>query len=988
VDQFYFEEGYLEPSYFTVIREADSAVTVTASLSADVIIADATGYYIPDYIAVDYFTGAGVVVEASGEWTASFTQTAQVNKTNDIDLFAFSEAAIAVQIEVTRTTNIAVTAVFDIATDGRRFRDITAAEESLFDFNAVIERSRATSIDVQAAFSFACTTTIISPAIQGDANLESLSALAATANRIQQGSSSLSSTTELSAIISHIEGADIVADGFAELSAELTNVSKESSVALNSSSTMSVSGGFKLQYSAELNAYSSITTSRYFGTGRPRTPVVTTTPTTLSDMLTTAQSKFGSHSITYHNNGFNTVSQITASSPYSRPGANESWVYEIFYYYTSSFNLTNIINLGFSGTGFFSCSANGRRINLTTYKVGVTNTVEGTVNLLNANTWNHILIVYHNGRISAYANGTRSNTIDLSALTSTNWNSNTFTLTAAVREFTYFDEISLFKGTNLGYDPTLTSITVPVSSRSNNDNAQLIWHLDGNANDDIKITQTGAAALISNAIINATLTGPQRGSANLQSTASLTATISHIESIEIQAFTNASLNANIDKIKNAEAVSNLETQLSALGNIVSSNSAELASEFNQTSDTDRIRDNEITTDSVASQLSVVAKIADFFVNADVVAEIIVDAVKTTDAISSKSAITSVSISAVKSADYSAAIATVASIAISTDRIRNNAIALSSTLSVDALVNVQRDGEAELVSEFSTEITTQGIIDIIALVMSSGTLAFTPTITRTVAVDLDSEFTQTTETFDSLSQQGSADLNSEFAQTVDNQRIRYASVTTESIASNLAVVAVITNTGITLTTTANLSAEGRKFSGITENLSAESNLSTTGTRIQEISETVESEFTVLVNARKDTDTAADVIIQSNLTAVAVKGTEILLQAFTNAAMTTIAGRIRDISSAVDIIVSQTAQADRLRDAVISTEAIAVQMIVAGKKVETITTAPVISTLTVSANVLHLDEYVYVIPGEGRSYTINGETRLRKIAGESREFTIRR
>ena len=84
MDQFYFEEGYLEPSYFTVIREAELAATVSSSLSAAVIIADATGYYISDYIEIDYFVGGGATVDASGAWSSLFTQTAQVTRIQEV----------------------------------------------------------------------------------------------------------------------------------------------------------------------------------------------------------------------------------------------------------------------------------------------------------------------------------------------------------------------------------------------------------------------------------------------------------------------------------------------------------------------------------------------------------------------------------------------------------------------------------------------------------------------------------------------------------------------------------------------------------------------------------------------------------------------------------------------------------------------------------------------------------------------------------------
>jgi hypothetical protein len=84
VDQLYFEEGYLEAGYYTIIREAELAVTATSSLSAAVIIADSTGYYIPDYIEVDYFVGGGALVDATGALSSLFTQTAQATRIQEV----------------------------------------------------------------------------------------------------------------------------------------------------------------------------------------------------------------------------------------------------------------------------------------------------------------------------------------------------------------------------------------------------------------------------------------------------------------------------------------------------------------------------------------------------------------------------------------------------------------------------------------------------------------------------------------------------------------------------------------------------------------------------------------------------------------------------------------------------------------------------------------------------------------------------------------
>jgi hypothetical protein len=194
VDQFYFEEGYFEGRYFGYIA------------SAELILAP---YLVEGYIDADYYftaggqsvlvclaqTFRGVDVFAQGAFAADFvlsalaqpntklananfdvisTLTAQaqplikdafaelsvsvslsgtISHIEGADLFAFSESQLALEVSVIRDNNISASVAFDIATDGRVFRDLASAPVSLFDFVAANERSRAFQMETQTAFS-------------------------------------------------------------------------------------------------------------------------------------------------------------------------------------------------------------------------------------------------------------------------------------------------------------------------------------------------------------------------------------------------------------------------------------------------------------------------------------------------------------------------------------------------------------------------------------------------------------------------------------------------------------------------------------------------------------------------------------------------------------------------------------------------------------------------------------------------------------------
>jgi len=171
-DNLYIELDYFTPEeYYTYEAVAQSALAAESTFACDANV-----------------IAGGEIVIASGDLPAFATLTVTISHLEGSDMFAFAEAALAAAVDRIRDNNIAATAVFDIATDGRVFRDLAAAPTSLFDFDVVNERSREFNLDAQAAFS-----------------------LAADNTRLKLFGSDLTTTSEIFCVISHIEGADIVA---------------------------------------------------------------------------------------------------------------------------------------------------------------------------------------------------------------------------------------------------------------------------------------------------------------------------------------------------------------------------------------------------------------------------------------------------------------------------------------------------------------------------------------------------------------------------------------------------------------------------------------------------------------------------------------------------------------------------------------------------------------------------------------------------------
>lgn len=216
-DLYYYETGYTDDGYFVYTANADAAPVATASVACE----------------------AGKITEVQSAISSSFSVSAIGSRNADIDLFAFSDAAIAVQVDRIRDTNIQATGIFDIATDFIRVKNSDADVDAIF--SAVIDglRSRDTIIETQAAFSFdvlayrvkniTCDVNSnfsvvaegsVTSNIIGESNQTSTFTLSATGNKIIDIGSNIYSNVEVNATISHIEGADLTAFNNVSLTAQ------------------------------------------------------------------------------------------------------------------------------------------------------------------------------------------------------------------------------------------------------------------------------------------------------------------------------------------------------------------------------------------------------------------------------------------------------------------------------------------------------------------------------------------------------------------------------------------------------------------------------------------------------------------------------------------------------------------------------------------------------------------------------------------------
>lgn len=151
MDQFYYESGYIDDSYFVYVADAACSAETTTTVTCvggKILTAESQQ-------AVEFAQSvtASRIVDAVSSVSVEFAQTTLASRATDIDLFAFGEAAIAAQVSRIRDNNVETSTVFSISAEVTRIRDLDADAAAII--SAIINGSRSLigSSAAQAAFS-------------------------------------------------------------------------------------------------------------------------------------------------------------------------------------------------------------------------------------------------------------------------------------------------------------------------------------------------------------------------------------------------------------------------------------------------------------------------------------------------------------------------------------------------------------------------------------------------------------------------------------------------------------------------------------------------------------------------------------------------------------------------------------------------------------------------------------------------------------------
>lgn len=158
-DLYYIEEGYYDIGYYVYTADAESAVTSNFSQTCDAEVLLSGGIIEASAnfnTANSVIANAGKIAAGNITMASSFSQTVTISHIHGSDLFAFSQAAIAIQIDRIRSTNISVSGAYTVTANAERTRYISGSLDSIVDFTAIVSRS----ISIQAAHSAAFSLTV------------------------------------------------------------------------------------------------------------------------------------------------------------------------------------------------------------------------------------------------------------------------------------------------------------------------------------------------------------------------------------------------------------------------------------------------------------------------------------------------------------------------------------------------------------------------------------------------------------------------------------------------------------------------------------------------------------------------------------------------------------------------------------------------------------------------------------------------------------
>lgn len=740
MDEFYFEQGYITTSYFGYIANADSG----------------SRYLVENYHVIDYFEYRGMLsfiacdfdvviigttkeaeatfftvfsgsqsAEKTAGFTAnietSFTQTAIGQRDRDIDLFAFSDAAIQAQVNRIRDTNIAATEFFSVSSDVARIRSLDADAEDQFVFVGINERSRDFDLQTQAAFSFVVDidafNLVAADLISEFTQIVSIDKLRSFSADLADSFSVNVQETRLRLADLQVQTASTVTCDFIVVrDAHLTafdnialgctpNYQAVSSQNLVSQFSVTPTVGFRKSTNATIRGHFSILTSRYAGSDRPKTISGTFTSTQLINQGTRL-TDFSS--IPFSDNWFFTIGfQISPSIRYETSDSTR-----FFYIPLGTRNGINcFLRASYRYRGSEGLTVTAQAV------IGGAATVTGTNSTgpLYNNTiplnWTVSFSFTGGQRLAVYQNGQRyavNNDVPTNGWTIPNNETvsfgTDFPYTRNSSVHTLYTDYAWFATGNYSESGS-ANLNLPYPL-VNTEDTVFLYLFNGNGQETLNLTLSGNATINSQASLSNSISGTFGFRSNLNSQSTLTATVGTLEDINLVAFSDAALTGNVSVITDTVVASNIETNQTTVNSRVRYQSSDISSESTVNAVSLKIHPGQALIETQSAVVTDAVKITESL--STISSEFTVTAVIGTIEDILLTAFTDGSVTTLvdKITGYNSNISSEASLNHSIEIIRDYSSALSATVTQSVSAERSRDNQATIESAVSSIVDGQ------------------------------------------------------------------------------------------------------------------------------------------------------------------------------------------------------------------------------------------------------------------------------------------
>lgn len=236
--------------------------------------------------------------------------------------------------------------------------------------------------------------------------------------------------------------------------------------------------------------------------------------------------------------------------------------------------------------------------------------------------------------------------------------------------------------------------------------------------------------------------------------------------------------------------------------------------------------------------------------------------------------------------------------------------------------------------------------------------------------------------------GESDLTVVSNVTTINDTLRLAESDLTVTAETLLVPGNAIGFDIGLTSTAELAVAVDIFRDNQANVDVTSTLTSEVTRIQSAQADLDLTATTSTLAVKTTDVDSDFAAVATVNVVVQTTTETIIQLFDDITLTAVPEVTRDHSSSLTAVFDQTNITDRFADNTAEIESTVSLTANGTRKLESASDLTVTATITATTAIVSVDQNVYQIPRETRTWVIAPESRQWQVNPETRTWIIKK